>query len=468
MKVDKMSSTTKSLTARSAICGMLWASMLATVVAGCSLRASDTAETSEASIHVAEAALNAGSPRVALQVAQTILNRSPDNVPALLIRGDALTQLAQNEDAGSAFQQALRHEPASLHAKLGLGRIRLTTDPNEAAGLFRDILRAEPTNTSAVTDLGIALDLLGQHQEAQTYYHRVLRDNPGSAPVRVNLALSLAMGGDSVGALRLIEPIARDHGASIKVRHNYAAILTMAGRRAEAADVLKTDLSPEEMNRALAAYKRGTEGATVVAAQSEIAATPIATPTPTAVAKAEPLTPPVPTQPAAVKLQAAVVALAPKTAATAEVRPTETIVVTQTSTPLTAGPVTSARVAATPMIAPAFEAPVPLAPAPAALLANVTPPLVAQAITAPAEMQSGPHVQLGAFASEAAAKGEWERLQQKLPDFLANRDPAVTTVERNGTTFWRLRTWGFADQSAARLFCSHVRTATPRCMVYGT
>jgi Tfp pilus assembly protein PilF len=95
MKVDKMSSTTKSLTARSAICGMLWASMLATVVAGCSLRASDTAETSEASIHVAEAALNAGSPRVALQVAQTILNRSPDNVPALLIRGDAYTTRAE-------------------------------------------------------------------------------------------------------------------------------------------------------------------------------------------------------------------------------------------------------------------------------------------------------------------------------------------------------------------------------------
>ena len=452
MKVDKMSSTTKLLiarsgTPRSGIGGTLWASLLAMVVSGCSLGASDTAATSGASIHVAEAALSAGSPRVALQVAQTILNRSPNNVPALLIRGDALTQLAQNEDAGSAFQQALRQEPASLHAKLGLGRIRLTTDPTEAAGLFQDVLRAEPTNTSALTNLGIALDLLGQHQEAQTYYHRVLRDNPGSAAVRVNLALSLAMGGDSVGALRLIEPLARDHGASIKVRHNYAAILTMAGRRTEAAAVLKADLSPDEVNRALAAYKRGTEVATVVTAQPEIAATPIATPTPIAVAKAEPPTPPVPNQAAAAEPQAAVVALAPKPAATAEVKPTETIVVTQTSAPLTAGPAASPRVAATPTIAPAFAAPVPLAPA-------------------PAETQSGPHVQLGAFASEAAAKREWERLLQKLPDLLANRDPAVTTVERNGTTFWRLRTWGFADQSAARLFCSHVRTATPRCMVY--
>jgi hypothetical protein len=49
----------------------------------------------------------------------------------------------------------------------------------------------------------------------------------------------------------------------------------------------------------------------------------------------------------------------------------------------------------------------------------------------------------------------------------SGREPAITTVVRDGKTFWRLRTWGFPDQATARGFCSDIRSATPRCMVFG-
>ncbi len=314
--------------------------------------------------------MNGGTPAIALQVAQNILNRTPDDVPALLIRGDALTQMGQNEDAVIAFKAALQRDPASAHGKLGLGRVRLTTNPAEAAGLFRDVLRVDPNNVSALTDLGIALDLLGQHADARTYYRRVLVDNPTNVAVRVNLALSLAMTGDSADAIRLIEPLANDRTAPSKLRHNYAAILTMAGQEARAAEVLKQDMSAAEAQQAMAGYRQGTALASVQPA----------------LAPSQPEPPP------------AIVAAAP----------------------------------------------VPETPAP---------------------MRHSSLVQLGAFNSEQAAKSEWRRLQAKLPSLLAGREPAITTTERNGAIFWRLRTAGFSDRSTASGFCSQVRPANAKCMV---
>jgi Flp pilus assembly protein TadD len=451
MKADSMSSTSELLTARANTIGMLPALLLAATLSGCSLFTSTTS-TGGASIHVAEAALSGGSPRVALQVAQNILNRSPDDVPALLIRGDALTQLSHNDDAAAAFQRALSKDPNSAHGKIGLARIRLTTNPTEAASLFRDALRTEPNNANALTNLGIALDLLGQHREAQDFYQRVLHDNPTSVPAKVNLALSLAMSGDSATALRLIEPIARDRSATIKIRHNYAAILAMAGRSHEASAVVKSDVSPEDTTRAVAAYKQGTAIAVSGPIQPESAPAhaaegPVAPP-PVVVAKAEPAPEPTPAP--------VVVAQAPKLP---PVAPTEMIVVTQTSAPLTSVPLAAALVP----VAPAFDPPAPMPPA--AVDAAVPPP-AAQTTSLPTET-IGPHVQLGAFNSETAARDEWVCLQQKVPDLLAGRDGAITTVERNGTTFWRLRTWGFPDQDAARAFCSQIKAATPRCMVFG-
>ena len=445
MKADPMSSSPKLLIARANTSGMLPAIILAAALSGCSFGSSDTG-TGGASIDVAEAALNGGSPRVALQVAQTILERSPDNVDALLVRGDALTQLEQNDNAVAAFQRVLSKDPTSAHGKLGLARIRLTTDPTEAAGLLRDVLRTAPSNVSALTDLGIALDLLGQHAEAQTFYHRVLHDNPNNMPVQVNLALSLAMSGDSAAALRLIEPLARDQSAPMKIRHNYAAILTMAGRRAEAAAILKPDLSPEDTTRALAAYKQGTTA--VAAAPARV----------------------VPAQTAPAPTQAAITAAAPlpvvAAAQTAKLPPaarTETFVATQTSAPL--GGVPAA--AAPPMVTatPALEAPAPVTPVPTAA-ANPTPPSAEPAAPLLANTEIGPHVQLGAFMSERAARDEWVRLQRTMPEALARREPAFTTVVHNGTTYWRLRTWGFPDQATAKGFCSQLRPATLRCLAY--
>ncbi|MEI7712916.1 MAG: tetratricopeptide repeat protein [Rhodospirillales bacterium] len=423
-------------------CGLGQIVLLALTLAGCSFGATDRVS-GQASIRVAEAALNAGSPRIALQVAQHILDRSPNDMPALLASGDAFTQLGQTDEALEFFERALRLDRSSVRGQIGLGRIRLTTDPTEAANLFRAVLHTEPDNAIALTDLGIALDLLGRHAEAHPYYRQVLMRNPGNVAVQVNLALSLAMTGDTASAIRIVEPLANDRAAPVKLRHNYAAILTMAGRETEAKQLLRQDMPLTQANEALAGYRQGTLLASVRPAPDRVEQIhPIAdTQPPTVVAQIE-------TAPT-VAIASALQTKAPLPVVHTPSQGEESLIVTQTSAPLDARPERQ----------PIYENALP------AMLA----PLATTEASHPAnDTPRGPRVQLGAFGSEAAANGEWTRLQKRIPGLMAGHDPAITSTERDGKTYWRLRTSGFANQSIASDFCTQVRPKKAKCLVYAS
>lgn len=74
-------------------------------------------------------------------------------------------------------------------------------------------------------------------------------------------------------------------------------------------------------------------------------------------------------------------------------------------------------------------------------------------------------VQLAALTSEEAARNEWQLLVKRMPDLLNGHQPNYTRTERDGHTFWRVRTSGFADVAQARGFCDHVRAKGGGCSV---
>jgi hypothetical protein len=75
---------------------------------------------------------------------------------------------------------------------------------------------------------------------------------------------------------------------------------------------------------------------------------------------------------------------------------------------------------------------------------------------------------LGALPSEAAARGEWDRLQKRVPELLGNRRVNLAPLDREGqTTMYRIRTGGFADAATARAFCDEMKTRSIPCMVIG-
>jgi cell division septation protein DedD len=121
-------------------------------------------------------------------------------------------------------------------------------------------------------------------------------------------------------------------------------------------------------------------------------------------------------------------------------------------------------------------------PQPAAAPATPAPPATTSALTAPSLPAPVPatadrfapiangraQVQLGALPSEGAARGEWERLQRRVPEFLGNRRVSLAPLDREGqTTMYRIRTGGFADAATARAFCDEMKTRSIPCMVIG-
>jgi hypothetical protein len=82
-----------------------------------------------------------------------------------------------------------------------------------------------------------------------------------------------------------------------------------------------------------------------------------------------------------------------------------------------------------------------------------------------AGVAKGALVQLAAVSSEAAAKSEWQRLQQRMPDLLDSRQPAISKIDRDGHILWRVRTGGFSDSAQATVFCERVRAKGAGCSV---
>ena len=250
------------------------------LLAACSSRGANGVGSGPPGIEVADTALHGGSPEIALQIASGLAAKYPGNEAVLLTQGEALTALGRSEEAAASFEEALKANPGSVGALIGLGRLRLATDPAAAEGLFLEALSREPRNDVALNDLGIARDLQGRHTDAQTAYRQALGVSPDMTAAQVNLALSLAMSGQSKDAVQLLRPLADAPNATPQLRHDLAVALTMGGNKEEAERILSRDLPPNEVQQAVDAYAgAGKSAATdLLTAEPKTPGMPVAVP----------------------------------------------------------------------------------------------------------------------------------------------------------------------------------------------
>jgi len=377
------------------------------------------------SLRVADAALAAGAPEVAVRVADLTLERDPRNAPALVAKGDGLYAMGLRGEARAAYRQAVEVDPKLAPAQLGLGRTLVQADPAAAETAFLAAIAAQPDNGAALNNLGIARDLLGRHAEAQEAYRQALAIAPGAADVKVNLGLSLALTGDKGAAVEVLREAAAVPAAVQERGKELAAALALAGDETNAHQVVS-------------------------------AAPPQQAPSNMASAEMPP--------PQAVASREAPVAVKPK-----QDRPPKELSVSTRPAPLpqpdepSSLPVLTVPVAA---VAHANLAPLPLA-APeamvdtAALPAPATPvqPVAADvspAKPAPAERtaETGAFVQLASVHSLDAAWYEWKRLSRRLPELLDGHTPVIVQADALGQSYWCLRTFGFTDLAGATAMCS--------------
>lgn len=201
--------------------------------------------------NLGELAMNAGTPQVALRLTDETLAKHPNDVDALTRRGKALTELGRLDEARETLRKAVAIEPRNSRSLLALGRVQLPVDPAAAAANFEAVVNQDSHDAVALNNLGIARDLLGRHEDAETAYRAALAAHPEMVAARVNLALCLAIRGQGTEAISMMRPLATAPDATRKIREDYAAVLAMAGQREEAERILSSNLAANEVPPAL-------------------------------------------------------------------------------------------------------------------------------------------------------------------------------------------------------------------------
>jgi Flp pilus assembly protein TadD len=93
---------------------------------------------------------------------------------------------------------------------------------------------------------GAVLDQLGRHDEAQRYYQSALKIVPEEPTVLSNLGLSYALAKDLPDAEATLRRASSRTPVDPRVRQNLALVIGLQGRFAEAEQIARADLPPEE------------------------------------------------------------------------------------------------------------------------------------------------------------------------------------------------------------------------------
>jgi Flp pilus assembly protein TadD len=194
-------------------------------------------------IRLARAARAAGDFASAANLYRSVIAVRGDDPMLTVELGDTLLDAGSFDNAIEAYGKAENHAPAKLGSLLGLTRAHLALrEPAKALDCADRAVGIAPSDERALAGRGVALDMLGRHEEAQMSYRAALAASPYSVAARNDLALSLALTGQFSEAVDILTPIAKSTTATPRVRQNLALIYGLMGDSSRAAEVSRADL----------------------------------------------------------------------------------------------------------------------------------------------------------------------------------------------------------------------------------
>ena len=155
------------------------------------------------------------------------LESNPRDVEALVTAGRATLAIGDIPSAAAFFGRAAEVSPSDPRVLGGLGSLSATMNqPDKALDLFAQAAGAGARDADIGAGRGLAFDLTGNREAAESNYRAALR-GPDAAEAARRLALNLAMAGDRTGALALINPqIAAGDADALRTR---AFVLALTG-----------------------------------------------------------------------------------------------------------------------------------------------------------------------------------------------------------------------------------------------
>jgi Flp pilus assembly protein TadD len=194
-----------------------------------------------------------GAMRFYTQAAQL----EPNNIRALTGIGNVYLAVGIWNAGLNAFQQVRALDPRGPQSAAGLAVALLLNDrPGEA----RQILNKQMAMTGPAVDLqnflGLAEDLLGNHEAAQNAYSAALKPNPGDGEILTNLALSLALMGAYERAEAILEGGSGTPNSIAAAGQNLALVYALRGQLPQAVEAAQRELPIAEVEQNRSFYER--------------------------------------------------------------------------------------------------------------------------------------------------------------------------------------------------------------------
>jgi Flp pilus assembly protein TadD len=215
--------------------------VLALANAGCM-----TTRTPDPTSALASAAPPDGNWHRAADEWATRYRANPTDATAAINYAQALRALGQRAQAVSVLEQATIHHPHNMALLGAYGRALADVGSYQQA---LDVLSRAHTpdqpDWRILSVQGAVLDQMGRHEDAQRHYKTALKIVPEEPTVLSNLGLSYALSRNLPAAeatLRRAAARTRDP----RVTQNLALVVGLQGRFAEAEQIAKADLPPDE------------------------------------------------------------------------------------------------------------------------------------------------------------------------------------------------------------------------------
>jgi Flp pilus assembly protein TadD len=168
----------------------------------------------------------------------------------------ALRGETRYKEAAAVMQAAAVKAPKDYEV---LGEYGKALADNGDLAQARDVLtRAYPADRPSWRILsvqGSVADRLDDHEGAQRFYRLALKISPEAPAVLSNLGLSYALSKNLAAADETLRHAATLPKADARVRQNFALVLSLEGKFAEAEEVSRQDMSPEQASSNVAAIR---------------------------------------------------------------------------------------------------------------------------------------------------------------------------------------------------------------------
>jgi len=456
-------------------------------LASCGLLSDDgRAELTNASrLNVAMAAEASGDNQMALQMYAAAVAKDPADTNATIHYARALVNARRIGLAREILARQLAARPGQPELSREVATIDvLQGQPAAALPRFDIALAANPSDVRALVNKAIALDMMGNHTDAQAIYRRADTLSPDDPAIRNNLAMSMMLDGRPAEATQVLQTVAEAPVTMPRIRNNMAVLAAANGDMARARELSAGEISDAELRALAAQLRRSDPGAAVPAAP--IAAAP--DPAPAASAERPARRPARPSAAAATPRPTPAMRVHDKP--TAPAARTERLNMTAVE-PIVPDLVEQlaekiANAFATPSATYGTRAGVVPAMATTGLrmrsaalphtgMPNAGMPSAGEQSGLPV-VQPGPRrasgqdagfaVQLGALDTPRAANTAWRMMLARMPDLMQGHAAGIMRLMRDdGRVFWRLRSFGFSDRDAAEQFCDDVKAQGTDCFV---